>query len=148
MADSVGSGGAAGGQAPAPPRRRRASRRAAVAGAVFGFTGVAASAFGAHALKAHLEPEALAVFDTAARYQILHALALLGSSWAAQQWPGRSARASAVLFGAGIVLFSGSLYALSLSGVRLFGAVTPIGGVLLLLGWLALGLAAYRDGPA
>lgn len=132
-------------RADAPSPVRSASRWAAVAGAVFGFSGVAAGAFGAHALKTRLEPDALAVFDTAARYQVLHALALLGSSWAAQQWPGRSASASAVLFGAGIVLFSGSLYALSLSGVRLFGALTPLGGVLLLLGWLALGLAAARD---
>jgi uncharacterized membrane protein YgdD (TMEM256/DUF423 family) len=130
-----------------PDPGRSASRRAAVAAAVFGFTGVAAGAFGAHALKARLEPEALAVFDTAARYQVLHALALLGSCWAVQQFPGRSARASTVLFGAGIVLFSGSLYVLSLTGVRLFGALTPIGGVLLLLGWLALGWAALRDAP-
>jgi len=129
-------------------RTRRASRRAALAGAAFGFTGVAAGAFGAHALKARLEPEALAVFDTAARYQLLHALALLASSWAIAQFPGRSARASAALFSAGIVLFSGSLYVLSLTGVRLFGALTPIGGVLLLLGWLALGWAALRDTPA
>jgi uncharacterized membrane protein YgdD (TMEM256/DUF423 family) len=128
-------------------RGERASRLAALAAGAFGFTGVAAGAFGAHALKARLEPEALAVFDTAARYQLLHAPALLGSAWVAQQWPGRAARASAALFAGGIVLFSGSLYALSLSGVRAFGAVTPIGGLLLLLGWLALALAAARGRP-
>ncbi|HYA66635.1 MAG TPA: DUF423 domain-containing protein [Burkholderiaceae bacterium] len=122
---------------------RLASQRAALAGALFGFLGVAAGAFGAHALKARLEPAALAVFDTAVRYQIVHALALLGSSWVAQQWPGRAASASAILFSVGIVLFSGSLYVLSLSGEHLLGAITPVGGVLLLLGWLALALAAF-----
>jgi uncharacterized membrane protein YgdD (TMEM256/DUF423 family) len=119
-------------------------RAAVVAGALFGLTGVAAGAFGAHALKARLDPDALAVFETGARYQLIHALALLGAAWVAQQWPGRAARLSAMLFGAGIVLFSGSLYALALSGVRGLGAITPVGGVLLLLGWLAMALAALR----
>ena len=126
---------------------RAASRRAALAGALFGFLGVAAGAFGAHALKSHLEPGALAVFDTAVRYQIVHALALLASSWAIQQWPGRVANASAIFFSVGIVLFSGSLYALSLSGSHLLGALTPVGGLFQLLGWLALALAAYRQAP-
>jgi len=119
-------------------------RGAVVAVALFGLTGVAAGAFGAHALKARLDPDALAVFETGARYQLIHALALLGAAWVAQQWPGRAARLSAMLFGAGIVLFSGSLYALALSGVRGLGAITPVGGVLLLLGWLAMALAALR----
>jgi len=119
-------------------------RAAAVAGALFGLTGVAAGAFGAHALKARLDPDALAVFETGARYQLVHALALLGAAWVAQQWPGRAARLSAMLFGAGIVLFSGSLYALALTGVRGLGAITPVGGVLLLLGWLAMAVAATR----
>jgi len=132
---------------PAPSATRIASRRAALAGALFGFLGVAAGAFGAHALKSQLEPSALAVFDTAVRYQIIHALALLASSWAIQQWPGRIANASAIFFIVGIVLFSGSLYALSLSGVHLLGALTPIGGLFQLLGWLALALAAYRQRP-
>lgn len=127
-------------------RGQSAARRAALAGALFGFSGVAAGAFGAHALKTRLEPDALAVFDTAVRYHVLHALALFGSSWTAQQWPGRSANASAILFCLGIVLFSGSLYALTLSGVRVLGALTPVGGVLLLLGWLALAVAAYGKG--
>jgi len=122
----------------------RAPGRAVAAAGFFGLTGVAAGAFGAHALKAHLDADALAVFDTAARYQMLHALALLGSAWASQQWPGRAARTSGVLFSAGIVLFSGSLYALSLTGVRGLGAITPIGGLLLMLGWLALTLAGLR----
>jgi len=127
----------------APGSEDRASRGAAIAGALFGLTGVAAGAFGAHALRSRLDAGALAIFDTAVRYQLVHALALLGSAWAIQQWPGRSAKTSAVLFAAGIVLFSGSLYALTLSGVALLGALTPVGGVLLLLGWLALALAAF-----
>jgi len=123
---------------------RPAAPLALVAASLFGLTGVAAGAFGAHALKTRLDPEALAIFDTAARYQQLHALALLGSAWVAQQWPGRAARASGLCFSAGIVLFSGSLYALSLSGVRWLGAITPLGGLLLMAGWLTLALAAWR----
>ncbi len=131
----------------APSATRSASRRAALAGALFGFLGVGAGAFGAHALKTRLEPAALSVFDTAVRYQIVHALALLASSWAIEQWPGRIANASAIFFGVGILLFSGSLYALSLSGAHLLGVLTPIGGLFQLLGWLALALAAYRQRP-
>lgn len=122
----------------------QAPRRAAAAAGLFGLTGVAAGAFGAHALKTRLEPEALAVFDTAARYQLLHALALLGSAWINTQWPGRAARASALFLAAGTVLFSGSLYALSLTGIRGLGAITPVGGLLLLCGWLLLAVAPLR----
>jgi uncharacterized membrane protein YgdD (TMEM256/DUF423 family) len=125
-------------------RGSQTPRWTAVAAGLFGFTGVAAGAFGAHALKQRLEPEALGVFQTAAHYQLIHALALLGSAWVAQQWPGRAASVSAALFAGGIVLFSGSLYALSLSGAHMLGAITPVGGLLLLLGWLALALAAAR----
>ncbi len=121
-------------------------RGAALAGALFGFSGVAAGAFGAHGLKAVLDADALAIFETAARYQMLHALALLASAWASQQWPGRAARASTWLFGVGIILFSGSLYLLSLSGIRILGAITPVGGALLLAGWLALAWSAFRGG--
>lgn len=123
-------------------------RAGAVAAGVFGFGGVAAGAFGAHALKLRLEPDALAVFETAARYQLTHALALLGAAWVAQQWPGRAARWSIGCFAAGIVLFSGSLYALIFSGIRVFGAVTPVGGGFLLLGWLLLAAAAWRGAGA
>jgi len=122
----------------------RAPGNALAAAGFFGLTGVAAGAFGAHALKTRLDADALAVFDTAARYQMLHALALLGSAWVAQQWPGRAARASIPLFSAGIVLFSGSLYALSLTGIRGLGAITPLGGLLFMAGWLALMLAGLN----
>jgi uncharacterized membrane protein YgdD (TMEM256/DUF423 family) len=133
---------------PATARHGRAGartpRRAVVAAGLFGFTGVAAGAFGAHALKTRLDPEALSMVETAARYQLIHALALVGCGWVAQQWPGRAADASAAFFAGGIVLFSGSLYALALTGVRALGAITPLGGLFLLLGWLALALAATR----
>lgn len=119
-------------------------RLAVLAASLAGFTGVAAGAFGAHALKARLDADALAVFDTAARYQLLHALALLGSGWTARHWPGRAASLSVACFAGGIVLFSGSLYALSLTGIRVLGAITPVGGLMLLLGWLLLGLAVLR----
>lgn len=115
-----------------------------IAGAL-GFTGVALGAFGAHALKARLSPEQLATFETAARYQLIHALALLAVAWAVTRWPGRPAQASGWLFVAGTLLFSGSLYAITLGGVRGLGLVTPIGGVALLAGWLCL-LAAPWSG--
>jgi uncharacterized membrane protein YgdD (TMEM256/DUF423 family) len=113
-------------------------------GALSGFIAVAAGAFGAHALKAHLTPDMLAVFDTGARYQMFHALALLAVAWALSRWPGRAAAASGWCFVGGTVIFSGSLYVLSLTGVRGFGAITPIGGVLFLAGWLLLAVAAWR----
>jgi uncharacterized membrane protein YgdD (TMEM256/DUF423 family) len=116
----------------------------AVLGALSGFIAVGAGAFGAHGLKARLTPELLAVFETAVRYQMYHALALLAVAWAIGRWPGRAAVAGGWCFVAGTVIFSGSLYALTLTGVRGLGAITPIGGVLLLAGWLLLALAAWR----
>ena len=112
-------------------------------GCAFGLTGVALGAFGAHALKARLAPEQLATFEIGVRYQLIHALALLAVAWACTRWPGKAARASGWLFIAGSLLFSGSLYALSLTGLRSFGIVTPAGGVALLLGWLCLAAAPW-----
>ncbi len=86
----------------------------------------------------------LTVFETAARYQQLHALALIGAAWVAHQWPGRWAQAGVLFFCAGITLFSGSLYLLVFTGERLFGALTPVGGMLLMLGWLAIAMAPLR----
>ncbi len=119
-----------------------------VLGAASGALSVAAGAFGAHALKARLAPELLAIFDTAARYQALHALALLAVAWACTRWPGRAAHSAGWCFVLGTVLFSGSLYALALTGVRALGAITPVGGVLFIGGWLALALAAWRGSSA
>ena len=115
-------------------------------GALSAFVSVAAGAFGAHALRARLEPAALAVFETGARYQMYHALALLAVAWAGSRWPGPWAGRAGWLFVAGTLLFSGSLYALALSGIRWLGAITPLGGVAFLLGWLCLAWAA-RSAP-
>jgi len=111
-------------------------------GAASGFVAVAAGAFGAHALRARLAPDLLAVFETAARYQLYHALALLAVAWVGARWPGPLPHWAGWLFVAGTLLFSGSLYALALSGVRWLGAVTPLGGAAFLAGWICLALAA------
>jgi uncharacterized membrane protein YgdD (TMEM256/DUF423 family) len=107
-------------------------------GALSALIAVAAGAFGAHALRARLSPEYLAVFETAARYQMYHALALLAVAWASTRWPGALSQWAGWLFVVGTVLFSGSLYALALTGARWLGAITPLGGVAFLLGWLCL----------
>jgi uncharacterized membrane protein YgdD (TMEM256/DUF423 family) len=114
------------------------------AGCVFGLLGVALGAFGAHALKARLAPELLATFEVGVRYQLIHALALLAVAWACTRWPSKRTSASGWLFIAGTLLFSGSLYALSWSGVRGLGAVTPLGGVALLAGWACLLCAPWQ----
>ena len=106
----------------------------AAAGAVNAFVAVACGAFGAHALKHRLDNERLAIFETGSRYHMYHALALIGVSWLAAT-RGTAADTAGTLFLAGIVLFSGSLYALALSGVRKLGAITPLGGLCFLLGW-------------
>jgi uncharacterized membrane protein YgdD (TMEM256/DUF423 family) len=109
---------------------------------LFAFMAVAAGAFGAHALRARLSTDMLAVWETAARYQMYHALAILGVALAAARWPAGGWSLAGWLFTAGVVVFSGSLYVLALSGVRWLGAITPIGGVCFLAGWIALALAA------
>ncbi|HET8724855.1 MAG TPA: DUF423 domain-containing protein [Anaeromyxobacteraceae bacterium] len=114
-------------------------------GAISAGIAVATGAFGAHGLKARVTPEMVAVFDTGARYQMYHALALLAAGWAAARWPGSTAIGWAGwLFVAGTVVFSGSLYALVLTGVKGLGAVTPVGGLLFLAGWGALAWGALR----
>ncbi|MGH7513157.1 MAG: DUF423 domain-containing protein [Gemmatimonadales bacterium] len=113
-------------------------------GAASGFVAVAAGAFGAHALRARLSADLIGVFETAARYQMYHALALMAVAWAAARWPGALPQWAGWLFVAGTVLFSGSLYALALSGIRWLGAITPLGGAAFLAGWLCLALAVRR----
>jgi uncharacterized membrane protein YgdD (TMEM256/DUF423 family) len=115
-----------------------------ILGAVLAALGVAAGAFGAHALRARLSPEMLGVFETGVRYHLIHALGLLAVAWAAMRWPGTAANAAGWLFVAGTVLFSGSLYALTLSGIRALGAITPLGGVAFIAGWLTLAWAALK----
>lgn len=112
----------------------------------FGFLGVAFGAFGAHALRTRLDGEMLAVYRTAVDYQFVHALALLAIGLLARGSPSPLLGASGLCFAAGILVFSGSLYALALSGVRALGAVTPLGGLLFLAGWVLLGVWALRAG--
>jgi uncharacterized membrane protein YgdD (TMEM256/DUF423 family) len=112
--------------------------------ALSGLIAVAAGAFGAHALRERLSPEYLAVFETAARYQMYHALALIAAAWASTRWPGPVIQWCGWLFIIGTVLFSGSLYALALSGARWLGAITPLGGLAFMAGWLCLALSAKR----
>lgn len=115
-------------------------------GAVSGLIGVAAGAFAAHGLKARLAPDLLVIFETGARYQQLHALALLAAAWACTRWSSRLSAWAGWCFVGGTLLFSGSLYVLAASGMRGLGAITPFGGVLFLAGWLLLALAAWRGG--
>jgi uncharacterized membrane protein YgdD (TMEM256/DUF423 family) len=114
-------------------------------GAVTAFLAVALGAFGAHALRARLTPEDLDVFETGVRYQMYHALALVAVAWATTRWPGGLTQAAGWAFLVGIVVFSGSLYVLVLSGQRWLGAVTPLGGLAFLLGWLLLTLGVLRS---
>ena len=113
-------------------------------GSIAGCLAVALGAFAAHGLKAHLPAAALATFELGVRYQMYHALALLAVGLVYSRWPGRAAVASGCLFVIGMVLFSGSLYALSLSDMRWIGVVTPFGGLALLMGWLCLAWAAWQ----
>jgi uncharacterized membrane protein YgdD (TMEM256/DUF423 family) len=115
-----------------------------ILGAGSAFIAVGLGAFAAHGLKARLAPEMLSAFEIGTRYQMYHALALLAVAWACTRWPGAAVNASGWLFVAGTVLFSGSLYALSLSGVRWLGAITPFGGLALLAGWACLAWAAWK----
>jgi|TARA_B100001079_G_scaffold8104_1_gene6772 uncharacterized membrane protein YgdD (TMEM256/DUF423 family) len=115
-----------------------------VTGAVFGFLAVALGAFGAHGLKSKVTADTLSSFETAARYQIYHALALILVGVLANtvsspllEWSGR-------LFATGVVLFSGSIYLMVFTGVTSLGVVTPFGGLCFLAGWAALAVAAYR----
>ena len=109
-------------------------------GALNGAIAVAAGAFGAHGLRARLEPRALEIFETAARYQMFHALAMVLCGVIAT----RGATTSGWLFQAGILVFSGSLYALALTDVKLLGAITPLGGLAFLAGWAWLAWTAWR----
>lgn len=115
-----------------------------VLGALFGGLSVAVGAFAAHALRGQLEPRMLEVIETAARYQMYHALAMLGAAWVYQQTTGAAAQVAGWAFLAGILLFSGSLYAMAFTGIRALGVITPLGGVAFLLGWGALVAAALK----
>lgn len=117
------------------------TRLFAALGAISAFISVAAGAFGAHALKGRLPEDLLQAFETGARYQMYHALALFAVAWVLTRWTSPAGSAAGWLFVIGTVLFSGSLYALALTGQRSLGIVTPFGGLAFLAGWACLGVA-------
>ena len=114
--------------------------------AINGFLAVAAGAFGAHGLQHRLDPHGLETFETGARYQMYHALAIGLAAFAIRGNAAAPAQGAAILFLAGIVLFSGSLYALALTNARALAMITPVGGLAFLAGWIALAFAATRLG--
>lgn len=128
-----------------------AVRRWLLIGAAAGLLGVFAGTFGAHGLKDRVSLVLQATWETAARYQMYHALALLAVSFAAARWPGRLTAAAGWFFTAGIVLFCGSLYCLVLGEWaqpehwKKLGMITPLGGACFMLGWVMLFLAAWGD---
>lgn len=108
------------------------------AGAIAAFIAVALGAFGAHSLKSKISTEMLTIFEVGVRYQIYHAFGLIAVAWATTRWPSAGLNTAGWCFIAGIVIFSGSLYLLSFTGIRWLGAVTPIGGLAFLAGWAIL----------
>ena len=121
------------------------SRRFLLIAAAFGLTGVAFGAFGAHSLRTTTSSEMLSVFEMGVRYQMYHAFALFVASWFLQARQNRKFEYAAWLFVAGVILFSGSLYALALTGIRSLGIVTPFGGLCLLTGWLMLAIGFWEQ---
>ena len=117
-------------------------------GSSFAFLGVGAGAFGAHALSNYFQqyPKLQATFETAVRYHLIHAVALIGIAWLAAQYPSNLTTWAGIFIAAGIVIFSGSLYLLVLTRTSWLGAITPIGGVAFLAGWACVFLAAWRMG--
>lgn len=120
------------------------------AGAVFGLLGVAGGAMGAHWLKNILDPGDMNTFEIGVRYQMYHALALLAAGVLADRWKSLWFTLTAGLFTVGVLLFSGSLYILAFTGIGVFGAVAPLGGVCLIAGWasLVVGALVHRDTSA
>ena len=114
-----------------------------VLGAVFGALGVGLGAFGAHGLKDRVEESSIAVWQTAASYQMWHALALLAVAWVISESSSTAARVSGIGFTLGILIFSGSLYVLVLSGQKWLGAITPLGGLAFIVGWISLAVALW-----
>ena len=115
------------------------------AGAVAAMIAVIVGAFGAHGLRDRLTPADLEIFETGVRYHMYHALGLFAVAWVASRWPSGTTTAAGWLFIGGIVVFSGSLYTLALTGQRWLGAVTPVGGLALVAGWTALAWAVLRS---
>lgn len=115
-----------------------------ILGVFSAFIGVAAGAFGAHGLKSRLSPEMLSVFEVAVRYQMYHSFALFVSAWAHTRWPSPLVTMGGWLFVIGIILFSGSLYALGIGGPKGLAWITPMGGTAFLAGWICLAWGAWK----
>ena len=122
------------------------ARAMATSGAALALLGVALGAFGAHALRASLSPSDIEIFETAVRYQMHHAVALFGVAWLATKLVDPLMDWAGWLLVAGTVVFSGSLYLLVLTGTRWLGAITPVGGLMLVAGWLLVVVALLRRG--
>jgi len=114
-------------------------------GSVLGFLGVGLVAFGAHGLKARISADLMAVYQTGVLYHLVHALAVCIVGVIVQKWTHGPIAASGWLFTAGVVVFSGSLYVMALTGIRWLGAITPIGGLCFLAGWACLAVSAWRN---
>lgn len=114
-------------------------------GAFSALMSVTAGAFGTHALRTRLSPEMLNVFEIGVRYQMYHSIALIAVAWVYTRWSTTLVSVSGFLFILGIILFSGSLYLLSLTGIKWLGAITPLGGLALLSGWACLIWVALRS---
>jgi uncharacterized membrane protein YgdD (TMEM256/DUF423 family) len=115
-----------------------------VTACLFGFLGVALGAFAAHGLKSQLDANLLVTFETGVRYQMYHAFALIAVAMAYTKWPTKGLIISGWMFIVGIILFSGSLYVLSLSGIRSLGMITPFGGLAFLIGWLCMAWSVFK----
>ena len=116
-----------------------------MAGGILGLLGVVAGAMGVHALRDTLDARALSTFETGVRFQMYHALALLAVGLLAGQWKTGIVKLSGVLFTVGVVLFSGSLYTLAITGIGVFGAIAPLGGLSLMAAWTSLIVGAIRQ---
>lgn len=115
-------------------------------GSIFALIGVAAGAFGAHAMADRVDQRMMEIWETAVQYQMYHALALFAAAWLHQQTEAVSALVAGWSFTAGILVFSGSLYLMVFTGARALGAITPVGGVAMLVGWFACILTALKLG--
>lgn len=113
-------------------------------GSIIGLLSVAAGAFGAHALRDQLDAKSLSIFETSARYQMFHALALIAVAVAAERWPSPAVRVAGWAFVVGVVIFCGTLYLLAFGAPNFFGMITPVGGLAFLIGWGSLAVAALR----
>lgn len=119
-----------------------------VIGAVLAAAAVAAGAFGAHALSSRLAPDRLLTWETAARYHMYHAFALILLGAVSARWPSPLLSTAGWLFVSGVIVFAGTVYALALGAPRWLGAVTPLGGVALIAGWLVMAVAIARSSGA